>query len=157
MRENALMLYPFVEIKEVETEVILPTEVHQHPTIKRLKALTVRLPGWFNEFQSYDKDVRTGMGNVNLINVLTHEHGGTLEQAREQALGIHADELSEFVQLQRALPDFGEWHDAVVSYVHHLSFIISGWRGVASVIQRYDPEFYLDEKELAGIARRSPL
>ena len=127
-------------------------DVHDHPTIQRLTSLAVRITGWFNEFQSYDKDMHTGMGNVNLINVLINENHASLADARE-AFRIHADDLAEFIHLQQTFPDFGTWHDAVTNHIHHVSFVISGWRGVAPVIQRYDPEFYIEEDTLAAVAQ----
>ena len=154
IREKALMLHPFIALKEVETRVILPAELHEHPTLRRIKSLTVRITGWFNEFQSYEKDMRTGMKNVNLINVLMNEYNTTLEDARERAFHIHDTELAEFLQLQRTLPDItSESRDMLENHVHHLSFIISGWRGVDSVVERYDPQHYIDEESLSAVAQ----
>ena len=153
IRENALMIHPFMALKELETQTVLPAEIHDHPAVSRLKALAVRITGWFNEFQSYDKDLHTGMGKVNLINVLMNEYDTTLDDARERAFRIHDDELAEFIRIQNALPDFGPWQDAVANHVHHFSLVISGWRGVDPVIQRYDPPHYADQGALAAAAR----
>jgi pentalenene oxygenase len=49
IREKALMIHPFIALKEVETQVVLPARVHDHPTIQRLTSLAVRITGWFNE------------------------------------------------------------------------------------------------------------
>jgi Terpene synthase family 2, C-terminal metal binding len=152
IREKALMIHPFLALKEIETGVVLPDEIHEHPAVRRLKSLAVRLPGWLNEFQSYDKDTNAGMGAVNLINVLANEYDISVADARERAFGIHDEELAEFVRLQAELPDFGEWHDAVTNHVHHLSFVISGWRGVDRVIHRYDPEDFVDPAQLRATA-----
>ncbi|MBB6174797.1 hypothetical protein HNR23_004857 [Nocardiopsis mwathae] len=147
-RERALMLHPFMSLKEVETGVVLPPEVHAHSTVQRLKSLAVRVIGRFNEFQSYDKDIKTGMGNVNLIGVVAHDRDIGIQEASEYALRLHDEELAEFVELQHGLPEFDGWHDAVANHIHHISFVISGWRGVDSKIDRYDPEFYLDQDRL---------
>ncbi|EME96778.1 terpene synthase [Streptomyces mobaraensis NBRC 13819 = DSM 40847] len=152
MREKALMIHPFLALKEIETGTVLPEEIHDHPVIRRLKSLTVRITGWFNEFQSYDKDMRTGMGNVNLINVLAHHQRIRVDQAREEMFALHDRELDEFVRLQRSLPDFGSWTDAVAQHVHHFSFVISGWRGVDRHVHRYDPEYYPDQDALRATA-----
>lgn len=152
IREKALMIHPFLALKEIETGVVLPEEIHEHPVVRRLKSLTVRLPGWFNEFQSYDKDTNAGMGTMNLINVLAHEYHISVADARERAFGIHDEELAEFVRLQAELPEFGEWHDMVTNHIHHFSFVVSGWRGADRVIHRYDPEDFVDNARLRGAA-----
>ncbi|MER5784289.1 terpene synthase family protein [Streptomyces mobaraensis] len=155
IRERALMLHAFFALKEVETGVVLPGEIHGHPTVRRLKSLAVRLPGWFNEFQSYDKDQRTGMGNLNLINVVRRERSCSLADAREWVFRLHENDLDEFVRLQRNLPDFREWHDAVENHIHHFGFVVSGWRGVDAKISRYDPGTYTDHHRLGLAARVS--
>jgi hypothetical protein len=152
IREKALMIHPFLALKEIETGVVLPREIHEHPVVRRLKSLAVRLPGWLNEFQSYDKDTSTGMGAVNLINVLANEYDISVADARERAFDIHGEELAEFVRLQADLPDFGEWHDKVTNHIHHLSFVVSGWRGVDRIIHRYDPADFVDTARLRGAA-----
>ncbi|MET9644793.1 terpene synthase family protein [Streptomyces syringium] len=155
IRERALMLHAFFALKEVETQVVLPSEIHDHPTVRKLKSLAVRLPGWFNEFQSYDKETRTGMGNLNLINVVRHERSCSLVDAREWVFRLHERELGEFVEIQQNLPDFGTWHDAVANHIHHISFVVSGWRGVDAEISRYDPGTYADRHRLAAAAHIS--
>lgn len=155
IREKALMLHPFMALKEVETQVVLPSELHEHPVLRRLKSLAVQIVGCFNEFQSYEKDMRTGMGNLNLIRVLMNERDLSLPDAWDQALDMHAEELEEFLDLQRALPDFGEWQDAVENHIHHIAFIISGWRGVDSVIQRYSAEHFIETGKLRASVREA--
>jgi len=153
IRERALMLHPFFSLKEIETQVVLPDHVHYHPVIKRLKSLAVRIIGWFNEFQSYDKDIHTGMADLNLINIVQGGYEYSLNEAREWVFSLHERELAEFVHLQRNLPDFGEWNDAVANHVHHISFVISGWRSVDSLISRYDSDTYIDEELLKASVR----
>lgn len=156
IREKVLMIHPFLALKEIETGVVLPEEIHEHPVVRRLKSLTVRLPGWLNEFQSYDKDTESGMGTMNLINVLANEYHIPVAAARERAFAIHDEELAEFVRLQAELPDFGEWHDKVANHIHHFSFVISGWRGVDRVIRRYDREDFVDTTRLRAAAIQNP-
>jgi hypothetical protein len=155
IREKALMLHPFMALKEVETQIVLPPEIHDHAAVRRLKSLAVRIVGHFNEFQSYEKDMRTGMGNLNLIRVLMNEYDSSLPEAWERALDMHAAELAEFVSLQRALPEFGEWQDAVENHIHHIAFVISGWRRVDSVVQRYSPEHFIETGKLRASVREA--
>ncbi|UMQ41809.1 terpene synthase family protein [Chryseobacterium sp. Y16C] len=44
LREDSICLYPFLQLTEVETDVILPQEIHDHPVIRRLQALACRSP-----------------------------------------------------------------------------------------------------------------
>jgi hypothetical protein len=156
IREKALMIHPFLSLKEVETQVLLPADIHENPIVRRLKSLAVRITGWFNEFQSYDKDMRTGTGNMNFINVLANAHGVDTAAARELMFQIHDTELAEFLDLQHDLPDFGKWTDPVANHIHHLSFVISGWRAVDAKISRYDPGTYIDQTRLKESVRIAP-
>jgi hypothetical protein len=153
IRERVLMLHPFFSLKEIETQVVLPDHIHYHPVIKRLKSLAVRIIGWFNEFQSYDKDIHTGMADLNLISIVQRGYEYSLNEAQEWVFSLHERELAEFVHLQRSLPDFGEWNDAVANHVHHISFVISGWRSVDSLISRYDSGTYIDQELLKASVR----
>ncbi|MEU5129831.1 terpene synthase family protein [Streptomyces mobaraensis] len=130
-------------------------EIHGRPTVRRLKSLAVRLPGWFNKFQSYDKDQRTGMGNLSLINVVRRERSCSLADAREWVFRLHENDLDEFARLQRNLPDFREGHDAVENHIRHFEFVVSGRRGVDAKISRYDLGTYTDHHRLALAARVS--
>lgn len=44
LRENSICLYPFLQLTEVETGIILPQEIHEHPVIRRLQALACIFP-----------------------------------------------------------------------------------------------------------------
>ncbi len=47
LREDSICLYPFLQLTEVETGIILPTEIHEHPVVRRLQALACHLVTFF--------------------------------------------------------------------------------------------------------------
>lgn len=138
IREDSLCLYPFLELADIETGILLPNEVLYHPVILELKALAVRMMVYFNEVQSVIKDEATGSIYYNVVKVIQHNRNLTLEEACLEALRIHNEELKEFVRLQMSLPDFGEWQDAVVNRVHYISMTLSGWKAISSRLDRYN-------------------
>jgi len=131
-------LYPFLELLDLETGLALPEEVHQHPVIRRLKALTVRMMVCFNEVQSFSKDEATDAIYYNVLKVIQHHGKLSFEEACRQIVHIHNEYLKEFQYLQHFLPDFGPWQDAVVNRVHYFSMTLNGWRSISSGLDRYN-------------------
>ena len=138
IREGSLCLYPFLELLDLETEVILPEFIQQHDTIKRLKALAVRMMACFNEVQSVLKDEATGAVYYNVVKAIQHNQNISLEAACLEALHIHNEYLREFQYLQDFLPDFGTWQDAVINRVHYISMTLNGWKSISSTLDRYN-------------------
>ncbi|QJB38131.1 hypothetical protein HF324_09785 [Chitinophaga oryzae] len=138
IRENSLCLYPFLELLDLETEVILPEFVHQHDTIQRLKALAVRMMICFNEVQSVLKDEATGAVYYNVVKAIQHNRNISLETACQEALHIHNEYLREFQYLQDFLPDFGTLQDAVTNRVHYISMTLNGWKSISTTLDRYN-------------------
>ncbi|MDR6571098.1 hypothetical protein SAMN05660461_1398 [Chitinophaga ginsengisegetis] len=148
LREDSICLYPFLQLTEVETEIILPPEIHQHPVIRRLQALACHLVTYFNEVQSVNKDEATGSIYYNIVKVIQHEYGISLEEACLEDLRLHNEDLKEFVTLQASLPDFGIWQDAVVNWVHYMSMVLSGWKNVSTKLDRYNGTAFPNAAEL---------
>ncbi|HEY8959312.1 terpene synthase family protein [Chitinophaga sp.] len=138
IREDSLCLYPFLELLDLETEIFLPDFIHQHTTIKRLKALAVRMMACFNEVQSVLKDEATGAIYYNVVKAIQHQRNISLEEACMEALHIHNEYLREFQYLQDFLPSFGNWQDAVINRVHYISMTLNGWKSVSSTLDRYN-------------------
>lgn len=148
LRENSICLYPFLQLTEVETGVILPSEIHEHPVICRLQALACRLVTFFNEVQSVLKDEATGSIYYNIVKVIQNEHQMSLKEACLEDLRLHNEDLKEFLTLQASLPDFGIWQDAVVNWVHYMSMVLSGWKNVSTKLERYNAMDFPDATEL---------
>ena len=148
LRENSICLYPFLQLTEVETGVILPPEIHDHPVIRRLQALACHLVTFFNEVQSVMKDEATGSIYYNIVKVIQHERQMSLKEACLEDLRLHNEDLKEFVELQASLPDFGIWQDAVVNWVHYMSMVLSGWKNISTKLDRYNQMSFPDAIEL---------
>jgi len=148
LRENSICLYPFLQLTEVETGVILPPEIHEHPVIQRLQALACHLVTFFNEVQSVIKDEATDSIYYNIVKVIQHEKQMSLKEACLEDLRLHNDDLKEFVELQTSLPDFGIWQDAVVNWVHYMSMVLSGWKNISTKLDRYNQMSFPDAIEL---------
>ncbi|WP_118951593.1 terpene synthase family protein [Taibaiella helva] len=138
LREDSICLYPFLQLTEVETGIVLPPKIHEHPVIRRLQALACRLVTFFNEVQSVVKDEATGSIYYNIVKVIQHERQISLEEACLEDLRLHNEDLKEFITLQASLPDFGIWQDAVVNWVHYMSMVLSGWKNISTKLDRYN-------------------
>lgn len=148
LREDSICLYPFLQLTEVETGIILPPEIHQHPAILRLQALACHLVTYFNEIQSAAKDEATDSIYYNIVKVIQHEYKISLEEAFLEDLRLHNEDLKEFITLQSSLPDFGIWQDAVVNWVHYMSMVLSGWKNISTRLDRYNAMEFPDAAEL---------
>jgi hypothetical protein len=148
LREDSICLYPFLQLTEVETGVILPREIHEHPVIRRLQALACHLVTYFNEVQSVVKDEATGSIYYNIVKVIQNERQISLEEACLEDLKLHNEDLREFVELQSTLPDFGIWQDAVVNWIHYMSMVLSGWKNISTKLARYNDMEFPNAKEL---------
>lgn len=148
LREDSICLYPFLQLTEVETGIILPSEIHDHPVIRRLQALACRLVTYFNEVQSVTKDEATDSIYYNIVKVIQHEYNISLEEACLEDLRLHNEDLKEFVALQYSLPDFGIWQDAVVNWIHYMSMVLSGWKNISSKLDRYNGMEFPNAAEL---------
>ncbi|REC63066.1 terpene synthase [Chryseobacterium pennae] len=138
IREDSLCLFPFLELMDLETKLPLPADIYNHPVIQRLKALASRMMVYYNEVQSVRKDEATGSIYYNVVKTIQHNRNISLEEACLEDLRIHDEDLKEFIHLQRSLPDFGEWHDAVVNRIHYISMTLSGWKNISARMERYN-------------------
>lgn len=148
LRENSICLYPFLQLTEVETGIILPQEIHEHPVIRRLQALACHLVTYFNEIQSVAKDEATDSIYYNIVKVIQHERQISLEEACLEDLRLHNEDLKEFISLQASLPDFGIWQDAVVNWIHYMSMVLSGWKNISTKLDRYNKTEFPSALEL---------
>ncbi|KPH14598.1 hypothetical protein [Chryseobacterium sp. ERMR1:04] len=148
LRENSICLYPFLQLTELETGIVLPKEIHDHPVILRLQTLACHLVTFFNEVQSVIKDEATDSIYYNIVKVIQHEHNISLKDACLEDLRLHNEDLKEFLALQSSLPDFGIWQDAVVNWVHYMSMVLSGWKNISTKLGRYNAMEFPQADEL---------
>jgi hypothetical protein len=148
LREDSICLYPFLQLTELETGIILPPEIHDHPVIRRLQTLACHLVTFFNEVQSVIKDEATDSIYYNIVKVIQHERQMSLKEACLEDLRLHNEDLKEFVELQASLPDFGIWQDAVINWVHYMSMVLSGWKNISTKLDRYNATEFPDAREM---------
>jgi len=148
LRENSICVDTFLQLTEVETGIILPPEIHEHPVIRRLQTQACHLVTFFNEVQSVIKDEATDSIYYNSVKVIQHEHQMSLKEACLEDLRLHNEDLKEFVELQASLPDFGIWQDAVVNWVHYMSMVLSGWKNISTKLNRYNAMEFPNAAEL---------
>lgn len=148
LRENSICLYPFLQLTEVETGIVLPPEIHSHPVIQRLQTLACHLVTYFNEVQSVLKDEATDSVYYNIVKVIQNERQMSLMEACLEDLRLHNEDLNEFLALQVSLPNFGEWQEAVVNWVHYMGMVLSGWKNISTKLGRYNAMDFPDAGEL---------
>ncbi|MDR6460509.1 hypothetical protein J2786_003643 [Chryseobacterium vietnamense] len=148
IRENSICLYPFLQLTEVETGIVLPPKIHAHPVLQRLQTLACHLVTYFNEVQSVLKDEATDSVYYNIVKVIQNERQMSLMEACLEDLRLHNEDLKEFLELQVSLPDFGEWQEAVINWVHYMSMVLSGWKNVSTKLDRYNAMEFPNTAEL---------
>lgn len=149
IRVRILMISAFVETIEIQNEVTLPDHIYSHPVIKRLYDLTSRIIGYFNDVQSLLKDEESGEIYFNMVKVLQHHYQLSKEDALEETIRLHDTDLKEFHRLRSALPDFGEWNNAIAELVEGMGFFMKGWQSVSLLeTERYDANGFPQIDEL---------
>ncbi len=149
IRVRILMICAFVDTIEIQNEITLPDHVYKHPVIKRLYLLTTRIIGYFNDVQSLPKDEKSGDIYFNVVKVLQYQNQLSIEEAIEETIRLHDDDLEEFLLLQSTLPDFGEWNSAVAELIEAMVFFIKGWQMVSLLeTERYNESGFPELEEL---------
>jgi len=98
---------------EIADQFELPFAAHQHPLIQSLKQLTCLVVCFANDIFSLTKEANAGE-TMNLICILQHEHGLTLQEAVDRAAVIHDAEVRAFEIMEAQLPACGLTVDADV-------------------------------------------
>lgn len=87
------------------TTTRLPLEVHQHPFVQRLTDAANNVVCWSNDIASLPKEVHRGDIH-NLVVVVHHAHGGSVQAAIDRAVAMHDAEIHTFLDLSQRLPRF---------------------------------------------------
>ncbi|WP_143305996.1 terpene synthase family protein [Chitinophaga vietnamensis] len=125
LREKVGAAYPFVDLAEIETGLILPDEIYLHPAIQQARYFTSKLTTAANDILSVVKELRNSEA-LNLVSVIQNELGCSQDEAFERAVELHNQLTSDYLALRADWPDFGEYHAAVDCYVQNLELIIAG-------------------------------
>lgn len=125
IREKAVLVYPLIDLVELQIGDALPDDIFYHPHIQRISALVCRILAWCNDYFSVKKE--RGKDVMNLILVIEAEEKITLEQAYMKAIAIHDQDVAEFIRLRDNLPaHFGDFKPMVENFIYHLGLLISG-------------------------------
>lgn len=151
IRELSVAIYPMLDLLQVQDGIALPDEVISHPTIRRLGTLSTRMTAWLNDFYTLPKELLRDNDTLNLVLVLQHAHHISLEEAHAQAMHIHNNDLDEFLSLQQALPDFGEYNRPVSNYIQDMGLFLQGQKTwYEHHTTRYQPGGYVASEYRPG-------
>lgn len=125
-REFSIGMRPCLIAAEFMLADVLPDIIANHPVLRRLLALAARIVAWQNDIHSLRKEYGKDTETLNLIFVLQRENNLSLEEAVEECMRIHDEEVEEFISLQTNLPDFGIYNESVATYVLGLGIQIQG-------------------------------
>ena len=110
--------------------------IRQQPPLLGLTRLANELVCWSNDLVSLDKELQQGDVH-NLVQVLQHEYGLSLQRAVEQAKQQHDETLAAYLGAeQRVKEQFGDWQE-LETYLELLRARIRGIHDWAVVSGRY--------------------
>lgn len=151
IRELSVAIYPMLDLVQVQDGIALPDDVVEHPVIRRLGTLATRMTAWLNDFYTLPKELLRDNDTINLVLVLQHEHGISLEEAQVAAMQVHDRDLDEFLSLQQHLPDFGTYREAVANYVRDMGLFLQGQKSwYEKHTTRYQPGGYVASEYKPG-------
>ncbi len=137
MRAVSSGLYFGFRLGELTDNINLPPHVRDDPTVRDLESKASLIVGLANDIYTVEKEMAKGEVN-NMIMVLMHEEGLSIEEAMTRTVELHDAETREFIALAMRLPTFSSEIDADLQrYVEVLSSMISGHRSWALETARY--------------------
>lgn len=116
---------------EIVSGFIMPEEIFLHPTIVRLRQLISLMMCWCNDIHCYFWELKRKEA-MNLVLVIKNEKQCSLDVAFNDAVQIHTDNLAEFLDITKNLPDFGTYNQSVEKYIHNAGLLLKGhemWYG----------------------------
>lgn len=100
-------LYVDSDLIEITDEVALPPDVLHHPTVKLLREASMNVVVWSNDLLSLEKEIRSGETTHNLVFVVRHAFGLSLQEAVVRVAEMHDAEVRLFLELTEDIPRFG--------------------------------------------------
>ena len=95
-----------LDLIEVVEGLRLPPEVREHNIVRALARTSNNVACWANDLFSLNKELECGDVH-NLVVVLRHAKGLTLQEAVNLSIRMHNAEVHRFVMLESRLPVFG--------------------------------------------------
>jgi hypothetical protein len=106
MRPYTGALFADVEAIEIIERIYLPAHVMQHFIVQRLALACNNIVCWSNDIFSCAKEAKQGDVH-NLVLVLEHERNLSLQDAVNETVRMHDEEVKLFTALEKLLPSFG--------------------------------------------------
>jgi 5-epi-alpha-selinene synthase len=113
IRPYTSAVYTFIDLIELSEGERLPLVARKHPDYQRLALMTNNVICWCNDLFSLAKE-RAHFDMHNLVLVLQHESGMSLQEAVEAVALLVEREVRHFVALEARLPSFGPTIDSLV-------------------------------------------
>ncbi|GAA0559750.1 terpene synthase family protein [Chitinophaga japonensis] len=142
MRPYTGALFVDLEFVEISEKVHLPDQVLQHAMVQRLALACNNIVCWTNDIMSCRKEA--GQGDVhNLVLALMRERSLSMQDAINETVRMHDEEVRLFAALEKLLPSFdAETDQELTRYVAVLRSWITGnydWSVLDTGRYRVDP------------------
>ncbi|MFI6095713.1 hypothetical protein ACIA8G_09180 [Lentzea sp. NPDC051213] len=92
---------PCLMLMDVADGYELPTDELEHPDVWALNEMVCTLVGWDNDLLTYHKEVMRGGADHNLVTVLVHDRGLSLDEAVAAAVDMRERVLWLYMRLHR--------------------------------------------------------
>lgn len=139
MRRFTGGLYIFFALIEMVEHIELPDAVRDHPIVQRMTDIANDVVCWCNDVISLEKELHSGDVH-NLVLVLQHEQGSSLQVAVDRVAALCDAQVREFIQLEERLPTFGAAVDeALHRYVQGLRCWMRANLDWSAASNRYHP------------------
>lgn len=125
LREKVFGSGIICDMLEIETGFIIPREIFLHPVIIRLRQLVCLLGAWFNDIHTVTWELEK-KETMNLVLVIQNERECTLEDAYDEAVKIHNNDLAELMEIRENLPDFGRYNKKLKEYFDNVELSLKG-------------------------------
>ena len=88
------------DLTEIAAAYILPDELANSTMVRRIIQLACYLLCWSNDIDAVEHELRRGEA-MNIVLVIQHERGCTLDEAYKEAVAMHDAWLHEYIRLSR--------------------------------------------------------
>lgn len=125
-RVHSIGVLQVLDLAELFRGTPLPPEIRHDESHEALRDAAARIIACANDLYSYDKERRAGDPN-NLVTVLVQHEGMTLEQALDEVVRVHDEEVVVLESLAAgALRRFPQHHVAVAGWIEDVRAWIVG-------------------------------
>ncbi|KAK3994268.1 terpenoid synthase [Cladorrhinum sp. PSN332] len=106
IRRDTIGLLPSLPINEVHFDI--PDRVMEHPSVKKLEEVATDMVSIGNDLVSWNREQSRGEEGHNLVTVVVHELGLSVQEAFDWIGRYHDGLMQEFLSLYEDFPTFSE-------------------------------------------------